>query len=260
MTSVLEELQVMTTTGKEGQEGSEGMQKDFFGLINRLIQNSNPDYHGIASAPSRLLSSSHRRGMVTAVTTSFLSASPTTATTVNSPFSGADNEENRVSGPLTRASSARLVAVLYHLASTNVSTIYDMLKPRVDWRRQQRHSEAEDAVDESRVGGDLKGEKDICDNNVCLHSDSRHLPQLNLEKAEKPSRSALAIGVPGRGGAEEDEERESTSTGSLLGMVLPLFSKEAFADSESQFSQLAAFVDVVTTPLQVRRTVTVTEA
>lgn len=195
---------------------------------------------------------------------------------------------------LSQLSASRLVDVLFHLSSANVSVVYDMLSPRVGMGgrairlsdvtaglKDSGEVEIEDEVENKKEGGKSTTE---CDTNPLYST----IP-LPLQNAQTPTRtlaqtqaqtevsaSAQAqVGEPVKGSValpkkvmdvvarhdddndndgddenDNDEIPEGRSTESLLEMLMPLFAHPNFAGSSSDLSELTAFINVVSAPLE----------
>jgi hypothetical protein len=180
---------------------------------------------------------------------------------------------------LSQLSASRLVAVLFHLSSANVSVVYDMLCPRVVMggraiRVRDVTAGLKDSTDvEVEVGGD-ENKKDakesasegdsnaVHSSNPLQTTQSRtqtHAPALAPAPAPAQSQSQEVL----KGSAEvvkkasddvtrhdRDETPEGQSTESLLEMLMPLFAHSNFAGSSSDLSELTAFINVVSAPLE----------
>ena len=137
---------------------------------------------------------------------------------------------------LSQLAASRLVAVLFHLSSANVSCVYDMLRPRI-----------------RRGGPAIKTEVEIVENG----EDNEEKDEIKNEeyggtKSEEPvikGASKNEEKVIGKE-AEKEEQLEGQSTDSLLEMLMPLFSHVNFASNANDLSELTAFINVVSTPLE----------
>jgi hypothetical protein len=179
---------------------------------------------------------------------------------------------------LSQLSASRLVAVLFHLSSANVSVVYDMLCPRVVMGgRAVRVSDvtaglkvSSDVEVEVEVGGDVENKKDAKESASESDSNTSHStnPLQNTQtrtqthapapaSAQSQSQEALKGGAEVGKKAVDDEIRhdsddtpEGQSTESLLEMLMPLFAHSNFAGSSSDLSELTAFINVVSAPLE----------
>lgn len=181
---------------------------------------------------------------------------------------------------LSQLSASRLVAVLFHLSSANVSVVYDMLCPRVVMGgRAVRVCDVTAGLKDStevevEVGGDAENKKDMKESasesdpstshsiNPLQNTHTRtqtHAPASASAPAPAPAQSLEAL----KGSVEvmkkasddvtrhdSDEVPEGQSTESLLEMLMPLFAHSNFAGSSSDLSELTAFINVVSAPLE----------
>lgn len=179
---------------------------------------------------------------------------------------------------LSQLSASRLVAVLFHLSSANVSVVYDMLCPRVVMGgRAVRVTDVtaglKDSSDvEVEVGGDVDNKKDAkesaseSDSNTSHSTNPLQSTQSQTQThapAHAPALAPLQSQEVLKGSVEvvkkasddvtrhdSDDIPEGQSTESLLEMLMPLFAHSNFAGSSSDLSELTAFINVVSAPLE----------
>ena len=179
---------------------------------------------------------------------------------------------------LSQLSASRLVAVLFHLSSANVSVVYDMLCPRVGMGgRAVRTSDVivglKDVEVEAEVEVDVENKKVVSEATAAgsdtVNSNSTNPPQSTNTRtqAQVPvqTQALVQTGELLKGSVEvlkkvvddevrreneNDEIPEEQSTLSLLEMLMPLFAHSNFSGSSSDLSELTAFINVVSAPLE----------
>ena len=198
---------------------------------------------------------------------------------------------------LSQLSASRLVDVLFHLSSANVSVVYDMLSPRVGMGgRAIRLSDVTAGLKDS---GEVEVE-DECESKTEVEKSTESdtnpmhsaisLPLQNTQtqtQAQPQARTQTEAVAPAQVAEEgeplkgsvalpkkvmdvvarhdndnnndnnndndnenDDEIPEGRSTESLLEMLMPLFAHPNFAGSSSDLSELTAFINVVSAPLE----------
>ena len=190
---------------------------------------------------------------------------------------------------LSQLSASRLVDVLFHLSSANVSVVYDMLSPRVGMGgRAIRLSDVTAGLkDSSEVEDEVETKKEVGKSTTESDTNPLHsaipLPLQNTQtqtqahaQTEVSTHAQAQVGEPLKGSValpkkvmdvvarhendnnnendddddENDEIPEGRSTESLLEMLMPLFAHPNFAGSSSDLSELTAFINVVSAPLE----------
>ena len=169
---------------------------------------------------------------------------------------------------LSQLSASRLVAVLFHLASANVSVVFDMLCPR-EVQGGPMIRPAKVVVEEKSEGG---GDKDAKSSAHVVGSeggddqaDTRN--DGTQDTALEGEAKSVSAGMESEGKVDDDakEEKETDaddivsivplscvrpSTNSLLEMLLPLFAHPNFTANSADLSELTAFLNVVSAPLE----------
>ena len=145
---------------------------------------------------------------------------------------------------LSQLSASRLVAVLFHLASANVSVVYVMLCDRV-----MKGGEVVKRIQHKSDGlsdPDREGKSEV--GKGCKESDEEE--KGDEDKGETKDDDDTHIAHSAHGHVEMEEEHEGRSTESLLEMMMPLFAHSNFTSSSSDLSELTAFINVVSAPLE----------
>ena len=203
---------------------------------------------------------------------------------------------------LSQLSASRLVDVLFHLSSANVSVVYDMLSPRVGMggrviRLSDVTAGLKDSVEvevEDECGSKKDVEKSTNESDTSPLNSAIPPPLQNNQTqtqppiqeqaqtevsapAQAPAQVGEGEGEPLKGSValpkkvmdvvarhdnnndnnnddndenDDDEIPEGRSTESLLEMLMPLFAHPNFAGSSSDLSELTAFINVVSAPLE----------
>jgi hypothetical protein len=144
---------------------------------------------------------------------------------------------------LSQLSASRLVAVLFHLASANVSVVYDMLCARVT-----RGGEVVKSIRYNSDGlpdADREGKSETGKGYKESDEEEKGDEEKGETKDDETHFENSAIGH-----VEMEEEHEGRSTESLLEMMMPLFAHSNFTSSSSDLSELTAFINVVSAPLE----------
>ena len=137
---------------------------------------------------------------------------------------------------LSQLAASRLVAVLFHLSSANLSCVYDMLRPRI--RKGGPAKEIE--IDSAKSDGNDKKKEGI-KNEECVDT---KLEETSTKVGSKNEMKMIERDL------EKEEQLEGQTTDSLLEMLMPLFSHVNFASNANDLSELTAFINVVSTPLE----------
>jgi hypothetical protein len=165
---------------------------------------------------------------------------------------------------LSQLSASRLVAVLFHLASANVSVVFDMLCPR-EAQGGPMIRPARVVVEEKGEGGADKDAKSSAGSEGQGGDDQADGTQDSALESEGKSVSVSA-GVKCEGKVDDEAKEVKNmdaddivsvpipcvrpSTNSLLEMLLPLFAHPNFTANSADLSELTAFLNVVSAPLE----------
>ena len=154
---------------------------------------------------------------------------------------------------LSQLSSSRLVAVLFHLSSANVSCVYDLLRPRIrkggpvlnrnieitktEYKSigKEKEKEKEKEKDENNIGNDNKNIEKSSENVV--KNDENISMNENVENMITKE-------------VEKEDHIEGRSTESLLELLMPLFGHVNFNSNGNDLTELSVFINVVSTPLE----------
>lgn len=169
---------------------------------------------------------------------------------------------------LSQLSASRLIAVLFHLASANVSVVFDMLCPReVQGGPMIRPAkvileEKGEAEDNDAKSAHDEGSEDAGGNQADSFEERTDCAQESEGKFESASAGAKDE-AKGDDGAREETDLDAVdivssaslscvrpSTNSLLEMLLPLFAHPNFTANSADLSELTAFLNVVSAPLE----------
>jgi hypothetical protein len=148
---------------------------------------------------------------------------------------------------LSQLSASRLVAVLFHLASANVSAVFDMLRPRLN-----RGGVVKEVLtfNPSVIYEDETHE--VTDTNTeDLSGEKMEQALIDHDKQQDARTLGLTNQVAGIFAANNfPSHKADNSTESLLEMLMPLFAHENFTSNASDLSELTAFINVVSMPLE----------
>jgi hypothetical protein len=147
---------------------------------------------------------------------------------------------------LSQLSASRLVAVLFHLASANVSAVFDMLRPRLT------RGGAVKEVPTFNPSVIHEGPHEVADTNIEDPSGEKMEQSLIDHDRQQEARTlVLTNQVAGIFAANNfPSHKTDNSTESLLEMLMPLFAHENFTSNASDLSELTAFINVVSMPLE----------
>ena len=164
---------------------------------------------------------------------------------------------------LSQLSASRLVAVLFHLSSANVSCVYEMLCPR-----GSRGGLAIKIIEEEKLVKDVKegdnekekgdeivsavdvDEKTIIEGEGQVEGVKEGAKEAGKKVVVKESVKEIQKETHKDADIEIDTDGEGTSTESLLEMLMPLFAHPNFTTNANDLSELTAFINVVSTPLE----------